>query len=203
MLTRSWLLAAGVLLLGACQEMVSAGERFPAADIPFLAEALDASGSGVLDGLFAPDGPVAAPAQIDGSGFTREITFTRARPCQQGGTIVLAGTLTRFRDNEAGTYNVEGSGTKTRSECTFARRNGFIAVTGVAEWTHERHYADGEPTGLWTSRWEGGFEWSLSTAETGECTHALERVVDTAENTVSLAGMLCGKEVDRSRKWRE
>ena len=198
---RSWMLAAAVLSLGACQAATAPDEALSAADAQFLAEALDGSGSGIIDGLFLSGGPAAAPASVPGSSTTR-LTFERTRTCQEGGTHVLAGTITRVWDGEAETYDVEGSGTKTHTDCAFARGDATVTVDGIGAWTHERHYVAHEPAGVWLTTWVGSFDWAKSTGESGDCSHDLTRTVDTAANTVTLVGAFCGNDVDRSRTWR-
>ena len=202
MSTRTWLLAAGVFSLGACQSATAPGETLSPADAQFLAEALDVGGSGILDGLFLSGGPAAAPASVPGSSTTT-ITFERTRTCQEGGTLVVAGSLTRVWDGEAESYDVEGSGTKTRTDCAFARGDVVITVDGSGEWTHERHYVQREPAGVWVTTWVGSFDWAKSTGESGSCSYDLTRTVDTAANSVTLVGSFCGNVVDRSRTWRD
>jgi hypothetical protein len=202
MSSHTWFLVTGVLLLGACQEATAPGAALPSADVQFLAHALDATGAGLLDDMFLSGGPAASPAAV-GRQSTSTTTFERTRPCPAGGSLSLAGTVTRDWDGEASTYDVEAAGTKSRTDCAFQREDVTITLSGIGSWAHERHFAEREPTGLWITTRAGGFDWARSTEETGDCTYELTRTVDTAENTVTLVGTFCGNEVDRSRTWRE
>ena len=50
--------------------------------------------------------------------------------------------------------------------------------------------------------YEGSFDWTKSTGESGFCTYDLTRTVDTAANTRTLAGTSCGNAIDNTRTWR-
>ena len=105
-------------------------------------------------------------------------------------------------DGEEVTYDVESSGTKTRTDCAVTRDDVVITMNGNAAWTHERHYRDYAPTRTWITTYIGGFDWTKSTGEIGSCFYELTRTVDTAENTRTLTGTFCGDEVNRTETWR-
>jgi hypothetical protein len=195
------LLSAVVLSISACEAGTAPGGGLPAGDVQFLAEALDVGGSDILDGLFLVGGSAAAPALVPGASTTT-LMFERTRPCREGGTLLLEGSVTRVWDGEAETYDVEGSGTKTRTECALPRGDVVITVDGSGDWTHERHYVQREPAGAWLTTWVGDFDWAKNTGQSGDCSYDLTRTVDTAANTVTLVGSFCGNDVDRSRTWR-
>ena len=56
----------------------------------------------------------------------------------------------------------------------------LITLDGIGAWTHERHFLEGEPTGMRITTWVGSFDWSKDTGESGNCTYDLTRTVDTA-----------------------
>jgi hypothetical protein len=76
-------------------------------------------------------------------------------------------------------------------------------LTGGGDWTHERHYVDRAPFGTWVTAYAGDFAWSKSTGKSGNCSFDLTRTIDTAENTLTLIGKVCRREIDRSRTWRD
>ena len=202
MLRRAWLLPVLTLALGACQGETTAPTAgiLGTSDAQFLAGAFDASAGGVLDVVFAAGGPAAVPARTVLSSVTT-ITFERTRECQTGGTLTLAGTLTRTWDGEARTYDVEGNGTKTRVGCQFTRADVVFTIDGVTDWTHERHYVEGAPTGLWITTYEGDFDWSKSTGDSGSCTLELTRTWDMDAKEGVLEGTFCDREVYRTGSW--
>ena len=115
----------------------------------------------------------------------------------------VAGSGTRTWDGETKTTDVASSGTKTRTDCAHVRGETTITLNGSSAWTHERHYVARTPTGNWITTWAGSFDWAKSSGESGNCAISLTRTVDTAANTVSLVGTFCGRDVDRSRTWRD
>jgi hypothetical protein len=197
------LLVAGTLLLGACSGVTPPEDQLAPDDVQFLAAAIDASTSGVFDDFFdaSSSDPSAAPA-LTHQPVVWTGSFERSRPCHEGGTLTVTGSGTRTWDPEERTYDVEASGTKTRVDCAHTRDDVVITLNGNAAWTHERHYQNFAPTGVWVTTYIGGFDWSKSTGETGSCFYDLTRTVDTAENTRHLGGTFCGNDVDRTTAWR-
>lgn len=200
---RSNCLMIGAALLAACESPTHPSGTLSSDDAQFLASALDAGAGLVLDGYFGPmaAGPALAPALADGPLVTT-FSFERSRDCPEGGTLTLAGSGSATWDATARTYDIEAEGTKERDACAFARGDVVITVTGTAEWTHERHWLERQPTGLWVTAHSGDFEWSKSTGESGNCTFDLVRTIDTAANTLQLAGTFCGRQIDWTRTWR-
>ncbi len=201
---RTCLLVSGVVFLGACGgNGTSPEDGLTVEDAQFVAERIDLTTSGVLDDFFDNSGgdPTTAPALThEPVVWTR--TFERSRPCHDGGTLTVAGTGTSVWDAAAVTYDVESSGTKTRTDCAYTRDGVVITLNGNADWTHERHYLDYVPTGTWITTYIGSFDWTKSTGESGSCTYDLTRTVDTAAKTRTLTGTSCGNVVDRTDPWR-
>ena len=101
------------------------------------------------------------------------------------------------------TFDVESSGTSTRADCAYTDAGGVvITLDGEGTWTHERHYTDYAPSGTWITAYEGSFDWTKSTDESGNCTYDLTKTIDTAANTRSLVGTSCGNTIDNTRDWR-
>ena len=198
------LLVSGVVFLAACgDDGTSPEDEFTEEDAQFVADLIDATADVVLNDFFDSSGgdPESAPALTHGPViWTR--TFERSRPCHDGGTLTIGGTGTSVWNAAAVTYDIESSGTSTRTSCAYTRVGVVTTLTGGGTWTHERHYTDYAPAGTWITTYVGGFAFTKSTGESGSCTYDLTRTVDTAANTRTLTGKLCGNEVNRTETWR-
>ena len=197
-------LALGAAYVAGCSDGPTAPEeQLAEADVLFLTEEADAVIMGMLDDFLASDtgGASGAPALADPVVWT--YTFERSRSCDGGGTVTIAGSGTRVLDRDAGTKDVESEGTKVRTDCGFVRGDVIITITGSGSWTHERHFLNGAPTGTWMTTWSGDFNWLKGSGESGSCSHDLTVTIDTAANTRTLVGTYCGREIDRSRTWRD
>ena len=91
------LLVSGVVSLAACGDDGASPEgeltdELTAAEVEFVASQIDASFSGVLDDFFDQTGgdPSSAPA-LTHLPVEWERTFTRSRPCHNGGTLTVTG----------------------------------------------------------------------------------------------------------------
>jgi len=200
------LLVTAIVFLAACGDGgTSPEDEFTEGDAQAAADLIDATAAGLLNDFFDPSGsdPSSAPAQShEPVVWTR--TCERSRPCHDGGTLTIAGTGTSVWDAQAVTYDIESSGTSNRTGCAYTREDGVvITLTSDGTWTHERHYADYAPAGFWITKYAGSFDWTKSTGESGSCTYDLTRTIDTAANTRTLTGTLCGDEIDRTETWRD
>ena len=199
------LLTSSAVFLAACGDSVTAPEeQLTDEDIQFLAQEVDATIMGLLDYFFGSSttGPAGAPS-LAGEPRVWTTTYERTRSCRSGGTVTLSGSGTRTWDRDARTYDVESSGTKTRVDCAHTRADVVITLNGSGAWTHERHYLQGVPSGTWATTYAGSFHWSKSSGESGSCDYSLTSTVDTAANTRTLVGTYCGREINRSRTWRD
>ena len=89
-----------------------------------------------------------------------------------------------------------------RAGCGYTAEDGVVtSLTGDGTWTHERYYIDYAPSGSWITAYEGSFNWTKSTGESGFCTYDLTKTIDTGANTRTLVGESCGSPVDNSRTW--
>ena len=112
------------------------------------------------------------------------------------------GTGTSVWDPVAVSYDVNSSGTKSRTDCAYTRNGVVTTLNGNADWSHERHYLNHTPTGIWITTFVGSFDWGKSTLESDSCTYDLTRTVDTAANTRTLTGTSCGNAVNNTGTWR-
>ena len=206
----SCLLVSGVVSLAACgddgtspEDELTVSDELTVEEVQFVADQIDATSSGVFDDFFDSSGgdPTNAPALTHGPVvWTR--TFERSRACHDGGTLTVAGTGTSVWNAVAVTYNIESSGTKTRTDCAYTRDGVVITLNGNAVWTHERHYLDYAPTGTWITTYVGSYDWTKSTGESGSCPYNLTRTVDTVANMRTLTGTSCGNDINRTDTWR-
>ena len=204
------LLVSGVVSLAACGDDGTSSEdeltdELTAGEVEFLASEIDATFSGVLDDFFDQSGgdPTGAPA-LTHEPVVWERSFTRSRPCHNGGTLTVTGEGTTTWDAQAVTNDVTSNGTKTRAACEYTQADGVvITLNGDGTWTHERHYLNNAPAGTWITTYIGTFDWTKSTGEIGgPCPYDLIRTVNTDANTRTLIGESCGNPVDRGGPWR-
>lgn len=206
MLRKTSLVIALAVGVTACSDPGTAPEnQLSDDDIDFLAQEIDLVASGVLDVVFALGGFVGAAGVEAQTTEPRTTTWSyeRTRSCSAGGSVTVAGSGSRVVDREAGTVDVESSGSKTHSACARTRGDKTITLDGSAEFSHERHWLNRQPTGTWSTSISGSFDWSKSTGESGSCTYELNASIDTATNTKSVTGSFCGRDIDRSRTWRD
>ena len=206
------LLVSGVVSLAGCGDDGTSTEdeltdELTAAEVAFVADQIDASFNGVLDDFFDQTGgdPSNAPA-LTHEAVEWKRTFTRSRPCHNGGTLMVTGGGTTTWDAQAGTKVIDTEGTKTRTGCGYAQADGVvIALTGNADWTHDRRYLNNAPDGIWITTFVGSYTWlKPSTLEesVAPCNYNLTRTVDTDANTRTLTGMACGNVIDDTGDWR-
>ena len=179
-------------------------DELTAEEVAFLASQIDATFSGVLDDFFDQTGgdPSNAPALTD-LPVVWERTFTRSRPCHDGGTLTVTGEGTTTWDAQAGTKDISSFGTKTRAACEYTQADGAgITLNGNGTWTHERHYLNNAPSGTWITTFVGTYTWTRDGVTGDPCPYDLTRTVDTDANTRTLTGMSCGNVIDRTDTWR-
>ena len=88
---------------------------------------------------------------------TMEKTFSGTRPCPEGGELTVEGSIVRMWDSETGVMEASISGSRTRTDCVFARGDRTITVNGGSMWDKFRRRVDGVPDGLQTSHYSGSW----------------------------------------------
>ena len=153
--------------------------------------------------LDAADPGVSASADAAGTSgtATREITFSRSRSCRGGGTFEVEGRIRLTFDRETGVMEAEGSGTRTRTDCTFARESHTYTVNGSARWEIFRRRVHGVPDGPQTSHWYGSFGVVRSDGAERFCEFDITVVRDPEARTRTLEGTICGTTVTRTVTW--
>ena len=206
-----YLALTAVLMIGACESGTAPSTQVPqlsVLDAQFLADQMDAMTSSLLDDVYSSSslGPSPAPG-LSHKPVVWKHTFEKSRACHDGGTLTIAGSGTKTRSSEDRTYDVDLSGTKVREQCAHTRSDAVedvvITLTGVEEWTQDRHYARGKPTGDWVTTSVGSMDWSKSTGTNGSCTFDIVKTIDTEANTKTRTGVMCGHEVNKTSTWKK
>jgi len=132
---------------------------------------------------------------------TREVTFSRTRPCPGNGRFHLEGTIRRTYDFDTHVMEAESSGLRSRTDCVFPRGDMTITVNDTANWETDRRRVDGRPDGPQTSHYYGSTSAVRSDGEERSCEYDVTIVRDPDTHTRTLDGMICGTEVHRSVTW--
>lgn len=198
------------LMIGACESGTAPStqvQQLSVLDVQFLVDQMDAMTSSLLDDVYSSSslGPSPAPG-LSHEPVVWTHTFEKSRACHDGGTLTIAGSGTKTRSSQDRTYDVDLSGTKVREQCAHTRsdvvEDVVITLTGSTDWTQDRHYANGHPTGEWVTTWVGSMDWSKSTGTSGNCTFDIVKKIDTEANTKTRTGVMCGREVNKTSTWR-
>ena len=209
-----YVVLTSVLMICACESVTAPTaqvQQLSSTDTQFLVDQMDITTSSLLDDVLSSSslGPSLAPALVL-PGIHQPVvwthTFEKSRACHDDGTLTIAGSGTKTWDPEDRMYDVDLSGTKVREQCAHTRSDEsedvVITLTGLAEWTNDRHYAQGQPTGEWVTTWVGSWDWSKSTGTSGHCTYDIIKTINTATNTRTLTGVMCGNEVNKTSTWK-
>lgn len=203
---------AGALASAACGDdpaSPATGTPLSAAEAEALALEFDAHGIELLDAeMAASEGEVAVSPSLAPVGpsldlIVTEIEFTRTRSCPLGGEVVLAGTMLRERDTEAGSLRVTFEADRTPDACTYAIPVGTISITGNPN-IHiegERFRVNGVPVGLQVTTHVGAFSWEKSEGSHGTCVVEITSTLDPETRTRSVTGTFCGRVIDRTVTW--
>ena len=204
--TRILILLAALAVAAGCSDghrrsdPLDAGDDVSAAEM--AAVALDADltseetfGSEV-DGL---DASVSASSTDDT--VTREVTFSRTRPCPGGGTCEIEGHVRATFRHRTRVMEAEGTGTRTRTDCVYAGERHTYTVNGTARWEKTRRRVAGVPDGPQTSRYHGSFNVVRSDGAERFCEYDVTIVRDPGSRTRTLDGTICGTSVSRTVTW--
>jgi len=132
---------------------------------------------------------------------TKEVTFSRTRPCPGDGTFHLEGTIRRTYNFDTHVMEAESSGVRTRTDCVFPRGDMTITVNDSAHWETDRRRVDGLPDGPQTSHYYGSTSAVRSDGEERSCEYDITIVRNPDAHSRTLDGMICGTEVHRSVTW--
>jgi hypothetical protein len=155
----------------------------------------------ILDAeLRAMDGDPATNDTPTGT-VTREVTFSRTRPCPGDGEFHLEGTIRRTFEFDTVTMEAECSGLRSRTDCTFPRGDMTVTVNGQASWEIFRRKVEHLPDGPQTGHFYGSVSALRSDGEERACEYDVSIVRDPDTHTRTLDGVICGTEVHRSVTW--
>ena len=148
-------------------------------------------------------GQVVKAATTDtGSKFvTQEKSFSVTRPCPEGGELTVEGSIVRLSDPDTGVMEATISGSRTRTDCVFARDEMTITVNGGSMWDKFRRRVDGVPDGLQTSHYSGSWFAVSSTGEERTCTFDYTVVRDPETQTRTVEGTMCANRMSRRMSW--
>lgn len=135
------------------------------------------------------------------TGGTKTVTFSRTRSCPGGGQLAVEGTIQRSFDPATGVMEARSSGSRTRTDCTFPRRQMTITVNSSSQWETFRRRVNGVPEGLQTSHYFGSVHAVRSDGEERSCEFDIAIVRDPENHTRTLDGIICGTTVHRSVSW--
>ncbi|MGI9628660.1 MAG: hypothetical protein ACR2QM_17630 [Longimicrobiales bacterium] len=128
-------------------------------------------------------------------------TFSVTRTCPEGGSAMWDGSAHREFDTETGVMTGSFTGTRTRTDCAFARGEFTITVNGSGTWTKERRRLDGQLDGLQTSTHVGSFTALRSDGAERSCGFDVTIVRDPDARTVTIDGTMCAAIIHRVRNW--
>jgi hypothetical protein len=194
-----------VVALSACKDFTASGDPLTSTEANELAEELMGQGFPGLGGIGAA--PPAAPSAEAAPAAPAEritITINDSNPCEGGGTVALAGTLTADVNQQAQTGKLEYRFTLTPAACVFTTRsNKTFTITGDPNLKSEGNL-DWTSTGFQgTFTYKGKFQWTASDGRAGACGVDLEANINVMTGTsgtasASLKGSVCGATVDQN-----
>ena len=200
-LLSSGTLAALVALTAACEQgsTLPGAEGITRAEVESIAPDYDLLGAAVVDGFglpaFSISGEGVAPAAAT---VTSTTTFSNLRNCPQGGTVTVAGTITRTFDRETRSGTQQSTATRTENACAFRGRGGAtITLNGSpnVQITSSSGFTNGVPEAR-TMTQKGAFTWQKSTGQSGTCTVDLTSTFTPATHTHTVKGTFCGHTID-------
>lgn len=190
--------------LAACGDSSTAPRGALQADeVVALAQQFDAMAVGGISGsgIMASRAPRASGEQ----GFSAalmpvSLTVEATVPCQNGGESRISFAVSGQVDPEAGSMNIDVTGTQSPQRCAFPLKDLVFTVTGTPGLTSTAHLAmtNGAPTGLQTSSTTGSFDWSSSDGRSGHCTVNYATEVNFAAGTSKVDGTFCGTTIHYS-----
>lgn len=195
---KSFCILLAVAAVAACEDGTGPNEAFDAdAAAEIALETDEIIGEILLDQImvFAASPEFALTAN---SADTR--TFSRSRPCRDGGSIEVNGTVERTRGDD-GVVEFEATGQGKWLECARTRREITRTINGEFTVEAYRKLVNGQHSGPQTTSKEGHFTWSSSTGNSGECDFSITSTRLPDEKVRIVEGTVCGREVHREVTW--
>lgn len=146
-----------------------------------------------------------APSTREGDGgsdvITQDVTFSLSRSCPLGGVFGLQGSAHRTFDRDTGEMEAEFAGSRSATDCTFAREDLTVTVNGSTDWDAFRRRVQGHPDGPQTTNYSGSWMVERSDGEEWSCEFEIAIVRDPSTHTRTLDALICGTEIHRSVTW--
>jgi hypothetical protein len=181
------------------------GDSVAASQIADAAMESDLLTEQVLDAELASMEASMAPSTREGEGgsgiITQDVTFSLSRSCPLGGTVAIQGSAHRTFDPATHEMEAEFEGSRSATDCMFAREDLTITVNGSTNWDAFRRRVEGYPDGPQTTHYSGSWAVERSDGEEWSCEFEIAIVRDPSTHTRTLDGVICGTEVHRSVTW--
>jgi hypothetical protein len=192
-----------VVGLTACKDFTASGDPLTQAEANALAEAIMNEGFPGTGGVGTA--PAAAPGAQAAPADRITITLNTSGPCEGGGTVGLAGSMTFDGSQQTQTGTLEYDFTMTPNACVVtAEGNKTFTLTGDPNLRAEGSM-DFSPTGFQGDfTYKGKFAWTSSDGRAGACGVNLESHVAISGNGTSgtasatLTGSVCGVTVNKN-----
>jgi hypothetical protein len=126
-----------------------------------------------------------------------------SHPCPRGGTMNLTYRATGMVDPEAGSFEIDVSGTQRPAACAYDHQAVTFTVTGAPSLTFEAHLGvtNHQPSEPFTVEVNGGFRWTASDGRSGTCTIEYSEVTDFVAKRRTVDGSVCGHTVKETFTW--
>jgi hypothetical protein len=131
------------------------------------------------------------------SAGTLNFTFDETAPCQPGGNVGVAGSMSLGWDDVAQTGSISTDFAVEHNACGHLLDNGdVITLTGDPDIDVTMDLTTG-PDGLtsFVIRETGAFDWSKDAANNGSCSLDVTAQLNPATGVVTLSGSFCGTAV--------
>lgn len=191
--------AIAALALAACSGDGGTGPgtgdgTLSATELAQLNQAILGISAGVRSQQSAANRSTAPTGQSTGS---LNFTFDESAPCQPGGSVGVAGSMSIGWDDVAQTGNLSTDFAVEHNACGHRLDNGdIITLTGDPDIEVTMDATSG-PNGLtsFVIRETGAFTWSKDAGNNGRCTLDVTAQLNPATGAVNLSGSFCGTAV--------
>ena len=191
-----------VVGLSACKDFTASGDPLTPAEANEMAEALVGGGFPGTGGVGAA--PSAAPANEAAPAERITLTINDSSPCEGGGTVALAGTLTADVNTQTKTGELNYNFTLSPNACVVTTEgNKTFTIAGDPNLKGEGNLNWSQTTFQGDFTYKGKFQWTANDGRAGACGVDLEAHVNVSSGTsgsasASLTGSVCGATVNRN-----
>jgi hypothetical protein len=189
-----------LLVIAACDQSTGLSTSISQAAANTLAADMDAvSTLNPAEIGFGPTFAISAPGSVSTASVTVDpISITVTRQCPQGGTALIAGTISGTGDPTTRSFSLDAVATRTDTDCAFQTEDGILTLNGHIAYDAKLNIVNGALSGLQTQTQDGTFSWSRP-GGSGTCDIHLSSSYDPATHTATVTGAVCGKDVSVTR----